>query len=286
MNDRLPEPRATLDALGPLAPAVRELLSVLRGRPSLVPFQEIQRQLHLTHMLDRGVREVPIDAITGSLGRSRDFDRGFLPRDEDRRRHLDSLRAMAEREGFPPIELYQVGEAYFVVDGHHRVALARQMGLAQIEAHVWEFPTDVAVRPGDDVPAVVAKTGRRNFQRATGLDDATVDALRTSDPAGYDRLLEHVAVHRYYLGLELRREPSWTEAVASWWGRVYQPLVDVVRQRELMARFPGRTETDLYLWVSEHLHRLREAYDDDALAPERAVPEVPRWRRWLARLWR
>lgn len=282
-------PAGTLDALGPLAPAVRELLAVVRPRESLVPFQEIQHHLHLTHMVDRGVHEVPIRAITGSLGRTRDFDREFWPRDEDRRRHLDELRKLAEREGFPPIELYKVSEAYFVVDGHHRVALARQLDMEQIEAHVLEFPTDVAVAPGDDVEDVLLKAGRRNFQKSTGFDDATVDALAPSHAAGFDWLLGHISEHRYYLGLQLGREPSWHEAVHSWRDTVYQPVIDVVRERDLLARFPGRTESDVYLWVSEHLHRLRRDYGDDSLAPEVAVDDAgatarPWWRRWWERV--
>jgi hypothetical protein len=291
MNDERPElpppgPAGDpLAPLGPLAPAIRELIALVRGRSDpLLPFQEIQKQLRLTHMIDRGIHEVPVASITGSLGRTRDFDRAFLPRDDHRRRRLAELRVQAERGGFPPIDLYRVGDVYFVVDGHHRVALARQMELAQIEAHVWEFPTDVAVGPDDDIAEVVARASRRNFQRATGLDDATVDELAPSDPAGFARLLEHIAGHRYYLGLERGQEPAWSDAVASWLERVYRPVVAVVVERQLLADLPGRTASDLYLWVSEHLHRLRRAYGDDTLAPEAVVPEPPRWRRWLTRL--
>lgn len=265
-----------------LAPVLGELLDALRGRPEpLVPFDEVRRQLALTHMVDRGIFEVPTASITGSLGRARDFDRAFLPRGDLRRRRLDQMRGVAEQSGFPPIELYQVGDAYFVVDGHHRVALAREMGLGAIEAHVWEFPTEVDVAPGDDVDQVVAKAARRNFQRATGLDDAALDALTPSSPAGFDRLLEHIAGHRYYLGTQLGREPGWAEAVASWRDTAYQPVVDVVRERGLLRDFPGRAEVDVYLWLSDRLHHLREKLNDASLRPDRAAPpRRPWWRRW------
>ncbi len=269
------------------APVVGELLAALRGRAeSLVPFEEVRRRLALTHMVDRGILEVPIAAVTGSLGRSRDFDQAFLPRDDLRRRRLQEMRPVAEQQGFAPVDLYQVGDAYFVVDGHHRMALARQMGADQIEAHVWEFPTDVDVEPGDGVDRVVAKAARRNFMLATGLDDVATDALTPSSPAGFDRLLEHIVGHRYYLGLHLGREPSWSEAVASWRGTVYGPVVEVVRQRDLLSDFPGRTESDLYLWLSDRLHALRQEYGDPGLEPARAVPHRSWWRRWLGRLGR
>ncbi|MEZ4389264.1 MAG: ParB/RepB/Spo0J family partition protein [Candidatus Krumholzibacteriia bacterium] len=277
--DRRPSP------LAGLAPVVGELLEALRGRPEpLVPFEEVRRGLALTHMIDRGIVQVPVAAITGSLGRTRDFDQAFLPRDDEHRRRLAELRQVAERQGFPPIDLYRVGDAYFVVDGHHRVALAREMGAGEIEAHVREFPTEVAVAPGDDLDEVLTKAARHNFQQATGLDDAAVDALSPSSPAGFDRLLEHIAVHRYYLGTRLGREPGWDEAVDSWRRTVYEPVVRVIRQRDLLREFPGRGESDLYLWLSDRLHALRQEYGDSSLPPEQAIPARPRWRRWWARV--
>ncbi len=280
-----PEPLGPLDRLGPLAPAVREMLGVLRGRPDgLVSFREVQQHLRLGHMRDRGVREVPLAAITGSLNRTRDFDRAFLPRDDTRRRQLRELRQVADQQGFPPVELYQVGGAYFVVDGHHRVALARQAKATTIEAHVWEFPTEDSVEPGDTLDTILAKASAGNFARATGLPVSGEEAVAPTSPAGYDRLLEHIAGHRYYLGLQQGREPSWEEAVASWRDTVYRPVLAVIREHGLMADFPGRTATDLYLWVVDRLHRLRQAYRDDALDPSRAMPPPRWWRRWWWRL--
>jgi len=280
-----PEPLGPLDHLGPLAPAVRELLRVLRTRPDgLVPFREVQQHLRLGHMLDRGVREVPLAAISGSLNRTRDFDRAFLPRDDSQRQRMRRLRELAETAGFPAVELYQVGGAYFVVDGHHRVAVARMVGADTIEAHVWEFPTDASVEPGDSLEAILAKASARNFERATGLPIAGDEAFAPTSPAGYDRLLEHIAVHRYFLGTQQGREPSWSEAVASWRDTVYRPTLAVIREHGLLADFPGRTGTDLYLWVVDRLHRLRRAYGDDTLGPEQAVPPPRWWRRWWRRL--
>ena len=256
---RAPEPLGPLDRLGPLAPAVRDLLGVLRGRPDgLVPFREVQQHLRLGHMIDRGVREVPLAAITGSLNRTRDFDRAFLPRDDTQRERLRGLRDLAERSGFPPVDLYQVGEAYFVVDGHHRVAVARMVGSSSIEAHVWEFPTEASVEPGDTLDTILAKASARNFAQVTGLPVAGAEAVAPTSPAGYDRLLEHIADHRYYLGLRAGREPSWEEAVASWRDTVYRPVLAVIGEHGLLADFPGRTATDLYLWVVDRLHRLRQ----------------------------
>jgi hypothetical protein len=60
----------------------------------------------------------------------------------------------------------------------------------------------------------------------------------------------------------------------------------VIRARRLLDEFPDRTETDLYLWIVDRLHRLRREYADHRLGPEAAMPEPGRWRRWLRRLGR
>jgi len=275
-----------LAVLGPLGPAVGELLGALRSRPNdLVPFREIQQQLKLSHMVDRGIREIPLAAIVGSLNRTQDFDRAFLPRDESLHERLRRLRAHTEFAGYAPVELYQVGGAYFVVDGHHRIAVARAVRATAIEAHVWEFPTAVDVEPGDSLDGILAKAGARNFQEATGLSATAEDDFTLTSPAGYDRLLEHIATHQFFLGIDGVCTHTWEEAVASWLATVYRPVVRVIRERRLLDDFPGRTEADLYLWVVDRLHHLRREYGDDSLGPELAVPQRPWWQRWL-RWWR
>jgi hypothetical protein len=73
-------------------------------------------------------------------------------------------------------------------------------------------------------------------------------------------LKEHIDVHRYYLGLERRSAIPYDEAVASWYDRVYMPIVQKIREMGIMQEFPGRTEADLYLWIAYHREALREQY--------------------------
>jgi hypothetical protein len=89
--------------------------------------------------------------------------------------------------------------------------------------------------------------------------------LRFTAAGGYARLLEHIAVHRYYLGEDWQREVSEDEAVEHWYDHVYTPLVRVVREQGILAEFPARTETDLYLWVMDHRYYLRETFGEDAV---------------------
>src|SRR5574341_1119270 len=104
----------------------------LRGQPlELLSFEEVRHRLRLHDERSLGVQEIPLDHIVGSVGRYQDFDRNFFPKknsNKDRWKAVDALTL--GMQGFPPIELYKVGAAYFVIDGNHRVSVARATGMA------------------------------------------------------------------------------------------------------------------------------------------------------------
>jgi hypothetical protein len=256
-----------------------DLARLRRGLPAdLLPFDAVREKLRLRHTVDRGIEDVPLDRIVGSLGRDRDFNRLFFPRGESLRGRWEGVRKLAEGDrGFPTVELYKVGDAYFVLDGHHRVSVARHLQSPTIEAHVLEFVTDVVVAPDDSLEALALRRGRADFLEATGID---VDA---TEPDAYERLLDHISVHGWY------SKKPWRDAVASWRAHVYEPTLDLVRASGVMAQFPGRTETDLYLYAMDHLYFLREREGEDAntnaavseMQHETARPNWrERWRRW------
>jgi hypothetical protein len=276
------------------AALMTDLLAFLAGRPTdLLPFETVRRELGLRHLVDRGIQEVPLDRIVGTLGRPGEFNRAFLPRDEALQDRWDRLLHLAEGpQGFPPVELYKVGNAYFVVDGHHRVSVVRALGAPSIEAHVTEFLTPVPLEPGISIEDVLLKSGLAAFLEATGLEpeispDENRDDYRVTVPDGYERLLEHIRVHGYYRGIEQWRDLPWREEVASWRDLVYKPMIEIIRKSGILEEFPGRTETDLYLFVMDHLHSLRELYHNPSMPPEAALEDFeqtkipPRPRRFL-----
>ncbi len=275
------------------AAVIQDLLRVLRGKPvDLLPFHAVREGLRLEHIVDRGVREVPMDRIVGTLGkeREREFNRAFLPRDEKvRSRWMGVSRMVEGPQGFPRVELYQVGDVYFVVDGHHRVSVLRATDAPTIEAWVKEFVTPVPLDPDVSVEDVLAQRGYAEFLHVTGLVPEHPQDFRLSNPQGYERLLEHVHVHRHYLGNEKQRLIPWEEAVTSWRDTVYRPMVETMRRHALLEAFPGGTETDLYLYTMDHLHHLRERYGGEVPA-DRAAQEVERDLRargsWRERMWR
>lgn len=276
------------------AALMQDLVGLVLGRSSdLLPFNDVREGLRLRSLVDRGVQEVPLGKTVGTVGREREFTRAFLPRAESLRKRWEDVTDLAEGpEGFPPVELYKVGEAYFVVDGHHRVSVQRSLGASTIEARVKEFPTPVSLAPNETMEDVLLKRGLAEFLEATRLVPARPDEFRTTIPNGYESLLDHINTHRWFRGIELHREFTPEEAVASWRDSVYRPMVDLIRRSGILQDFPGYTETDLYLYVMNHLHHLRGRYGTEAVAPEGAVEHFAAGRRrrrlrpWIQRLLR
>ncbi|MEE9401777.1 MAG: transcriptional regulator, partial [Desulfobacteria bacterium] len=112
----------------------------------LIPFEEVRTRLHLTQKFCRGIQDIEVARIRGSVGRYRDFTSAFLPRRNHLRERWERVNRMVSTYNItpmPPIEVYRVGDAYFVVDGNHRVSNARQEGMKTIAAYVCEFVTPV-----------------------------------------------------------------------------------------------------------------------------------------------
>src|SRR5512138_660003 len=111
--------------------SIQEILARLQGKSNqLLSYDEVAEKLKLHARSERGMRNIPLDAIVGSVGRYTDFTRTFLPlRANDQERWARVKAAMEEGAGLPPIEVYKVGEVYFVIDGNHRVSIARQLGM-------------------------------------------------------------------------------------------------------------------------------------------------------------
>lgn len=241
---------------------VRSLLGLFLNRPddSLLSFDDVQSVLRSGTGLPRGTRMIPLDHVVGSVGRYRDFDRAFLPLNpasEERWKDLDV--ALNGPRGLPPIDVYQVGEVYFVRDGNHRVSVAKANGLADIEARVTEIPALVPLTPDLDIDEVIRKAEYVRFLEENGLCPTDPEAsIEVTEPGRYEQLSEHIAVHRYYLGLERNAEVPLEEAAASWYGNVYLPVVEAIRRSGVLGEFPQRTEADLYLWVAWHRERLKE----------------------------
>jgi hypothetical protein len=236
------------------------LATVKRERNTLLDYDEVKEHLHIGGPIYRGVRTVRVDQIVGSLNRYQEFDRVFLPRVEQTAERWQNVsRAFYKEISLPPVVLYKVGQIYFVVDGHHRVSVARQQGQEFIDAEVRECSTRVNITPDLKPEDLKILRSKVDFLEATELDRIRPDAnIKVTIPDGFARMLEHIAVHRYFMGLDQQRDISEAEAVANWYDTVYMPIVQVIRECNILEEFPRKTEGDLYLWVLDHQRMLSE----------------------------
>lgn len=227
------------------------------GREGLLPLDEVRDRLRIFDQTYVGVRPIPVDRIIGSAGRSKDFDRKWLPvRHQTRDRWRSVERAFPEGS-FPPIIVYQLDETYFVVDGHHRVAIAKQRGIAYIDAEITALRSRFTFPPGTDIGAVIMREQERIFMEESGLDRARPEAnIEFSRPLGYVELLELVEVHGYHLMRERNAFVSPEEAAGDWYDRLFLPTTEAMQEQGLRRVFPRSTEGDLFLLVYQRRRAL------------------------------
>ncbi|HEX9840718.1 MAG TPA: universal stress protein [Anaerolineales bacterium] len=271
--------------------AVQEVLARITGKSTrLLSYEEVAEKLRLHVRTERGIQDIPVDAIVGSVGRYTDFTRTFLPRRaEDRERWAGVKTAMEEDAGLPPIEVYKVGEAYFVIDGNHRVSIAKQEKFPFIEARVIEVRTDVPLTPDIQPDDLIIKAEYAEFLEATRIMDLRPNVdLSLTIPGQYEKLMEQICVQECLLEGERKSGSAFQAAVENWYDNIYIPLAETIRDRGLLHWFPNRTITDLYLWISENRSELEkelgwEIQSDIAatdLILERSVTSEPgSWRK-------
>lgn len=240
---------------------INDVLSVISRRPNwLMAFDEVQRAIPIKGQSYKGVQTVPVSSIIGSVDRYHDFDRAFLPTHQKTRARWESVdRATLSDVVLPPVQVYQVGEVYFVKDGNHRVSVAREKGADYIDAEVIELTTNVPITPDTDARDLLKMGEYSRFLEATHLDKLRPETHIDFTTLGrYDDLLEHISAHRWYMGIEQQRPIDWQEAVLDWHDTIYLPLAQIIERTGILRDFPGHTVGDLYLWIMDHRWYLRE----------------------------
>jgi nucleotide-binding universal stress UspA family protein len=270
--------------------SIQDILARLRGKSAqLLSYEEVAEKLKLRVRAERGTKNIPLDSIVGSVGRYTDFTRTFLPLHDADRDRWARVKAAAEGDmGLPPIEVYQVGEVYFVIDGNHRVSIARQLGAKTIEAHVIEVKTNVPLTPDVQPDDLIIKAEYADFLDVTHIMDLRPNVdLSVTIPGQYEKLMEQICSEECLVE-ENGKGEFLPQAVEDWYDNTYLPLAETIRDRGMLRWFPGRTITDLYVWISENRAALErelgwEIQSDIAatdLILERAVQSEPgSWRK-------
>ncbi len=234
---------------------------------------------------------IPLDAIIGSVGRYTEFTRSYWPLSQtDDQRWAKVKLAVSDLAGVPPIEVYQIGEAYFVQDGNHRVSVFREMGATHIQAHVTQLATRVPLSPGDDIDDVIIKAEYLEFLENTQLDKLRPHArIELSVPGAYKHLEQHIRTYQHYLSRQQHRQVSLPEAVMAWFDHYYRVVINTIERLSIQRDFPGCTAGDIYMMVWDHRGTLMEKTSIDVsvdlatqdLAKQRGVS----LKRWVSRLW-
>lgn len=249
-----------------------EIWGTLTGRrqEDLLRFEDVQRSLRLRGQRNLGLQNIPLEKIVGTVGRYNDFTRSFLPRKTVNQERWKRISALARGSlGFPPIEVYKVGEAYFVIDGNHRVSVARQLDMPTIEAYVIELPTPIIIDENTTSDELSLKAEQAEFLSFTRLNVLRPDSdVLLTESGLYPQIIHHIEGHRYFKGLDEDRSIDWDEAVTSWYDNVYMPMIKSIRDHNILEEFPNRTEADLYVWLMHHQSALYETYGGNFLSAE------------------
>jgi hypothetical protein len=252
-----------------------QLAARLRREPDdvseVLPYDEVVAALGYLGERPLGLQVIPLDAIVGSVDRAADFDRWFRPRSRVSRQRWERLnRVLREGEGLPPIDVFRVGELYFVRDGHHRVSVAIALRLRTIDAYVTEVVTRVdatgIARRGD----LIGKDLRRVFLDRVPLPGPALCTILVCSPWSYAVLSETVEAWGFRLMQQEDRFLDRATVARRWYAEEYQPVVRMLQAADLVG---DRSETEAYLDLACQRYQLMRTHrwDDEVVARLRAA---------------
>ncbi len=206
-------------------------------------FDQVRKQEQASETIDRGSAQVPVDRIVGTVGRYRDFDGRFRARNRGgEARFQKILAAMRSGTPLPPVALYQIKDDFFILDGHHRVAAARELGREVISARIVEL-----------LPARQTLENQLYLEKIQFRDRAgLLDSINLTELDQYHHLELQIREHQAWLSEQNNTDVGYREAAADWYQTIYLPLKAIIGRSGLARAFPGRTEDDLYLYISTH----------------------------------
>lgn len=241
----------------------------------ILPFDEVVAALGRRGERHVGLETIALDSIVGTVDRAREFDRRFRPTSRSAKRRWKRIAAATRRgDAMPPIDVYRLGEMHFVRDGHHRVSVARQLGLDVIEAKVTEIETEVGADQSVRLHDLALKSHQRLFFERVPLPAGARERIRLSSGSWYAGLAEGVEAWGFRAmqqdGEFMRRG----EVARAWFEEEYLPVVELLRDADLIAE--RATETEAYIRVTSLRYLLLRTHDWDEEVLERLREELRR----------
>jgi hypothetical protein len=241
----------------------RRALSYLRSRAVrrpgdldlILPFDEVVAALGRIGERDLGIQVIAVDSIVGTVDRASGFDRSFRPTSGRMRTRWERIAtAMRRGESLPPIDVYRIGDAHFVRDGHHRVSVARALRIHEIDAHVVEVLTRVGASRELTVADLPRKSHERVFRERVPLPREEARRIEPSDPRDYGKLAEAVEAWAFRAGQERGELLDRERAAREWFDTDYLPLVESLREANQLG---SGTEADAYMRVGSERYDRR-----------------------------
>lgn len=255
--------------------ALTKLASRVRRRDDvtvMLPFEDVVAALGRTGERHVGLQSITLESVVGTVDRRHaEFDRRFRPASSRPRRRWESIAA-ARRRGrpMPPIEVFRLGELHFVIDGHHRVSVARAHGDTDIDAYVREVQTKVPFSDELMLRDLLRARHEREFDERVPLPPAARARIDLTEAWRYEQLSKHVESWSFRASQAEGRLLSRVAAAEAWFREEYEPIADALE--ELGIGGPGTKTTrflrvvllrDLLLrtggWSDELLERLLDA---------------------------
>jgi hypothetical protein len=245
------------------------LAARLRGEPDdvgvVLPYDEVIEALGFVSEHRLGQQVVKIETIIGSVDRGRDFDRRFRPTSGRVRSRWEQIATAVRRgEALPPVDLRRIGEIHFVQDGHHRVSVARALGLGDIDAFVTEVQTKLGAEKTITAADLPLKSHQREFSERVPLPSDLAAEIQLTDPWHYPLLSEAIEAWGFRAMLDRHAPLDREETALLWFETEYRPVVAMLREADLVG---DCTEADAYMRLTAERYRLLRTtrWDEDVL---------------------
>jgi hypothetical protein len=245
----------------------------------ILPFDEVVAALGYEGEQFVGLKTIKLSALVGTVDSRRDFDRRFRPTSTRVRERWERL-ALAQRRGepMPPIDVYRVGDVYFVRDGHHRVSIALASGQTTIDAYVTEVRTTLPAKDIRTRRDLLFKSYERMFISRVPLPPSARAKITVSDPWSYAELGENVEAWGFRYIQHERRFCDRAEIAKRWFAEEYTPVVKMLRDADLLG---SGTEAEAYMRVAAERYRLilTHEWSDDVIQRLRGLSSDRRRKR-------
>lgn len=264
--------------------AYSRFASLVKGqrRRALLSVDEVKDRIHVFEQAYVGVRPIAVADVVGTVDRTREFDKDFLPKSPDVRERWKRVEKAFPQGEFPPIVVYQIEDSFFVVDGHHRVAIAKQRKQEFIDAEITRLRSRITFSKDMDLGNLIHAEQQMIFMESSGLARARPEAvIECSLPPGYLELYELIELHAYHLSHERGELVGMEEASGDWYDTLYLPTVSTIRSERLDEAFPEATDADLYLYAYQRRRSLFPERGDMPIAD--SMRDVSRPRKLRAR---